>query len=194
MEKKPAYTRPPFEEAQKAWQALLSQRALPSDLVWIFDENLCFEKDEASPGGFRLGFQTIFTPPPPGAERIAYEHFSEFDAPLVWYRLGSSGGKSVCVLLCDPWFQNKTEAEGFTGRADWLMMFRPGPAQDLENVKDKQRWENRIVRERPLHELDFCMTLRGVHETLAHGRVLTAYERYALKLLHVWRHWLGDQH
>jgi hypothetical protein len=24
--------------------------------------------------------------------------------------------------------------------------------------------------------------------------VLTAYERYALKLLHVWRHWLGDHH
>ena len=30
-------------------------------------------------------------------------------------------------------------------------------------------------------------------EVLAHGRVLTAYEHYALTLLHVWRHWLGDQ-
>jgi hypothetical protein len=31
------------------------------------------------------------------------------------------------------------------------------------------------------------MTLRAIHETLAHGRVLTAYERYALKLLSSWR-------
>ena len=31
------------------------------------------------------------------------------------------------------------------------------------------------------------MTLRAVHETLAHGRVLTAYEHYALKLLDAWR-------
>jgi len=44
------------------------------------------------------------------------------------------------------------------------------------------------LRDRPLHDLDFCMTLRAIHETLAHGRVLTAYERYALKLLSSWRH------
>jgi hypothetical protein len=31
--------------------------------------------------------------------------------------------------------------------------------------------------------LDFCMTLQAVHETLAHGRVLTPYEQYALKIL-----------
>jgi hypothetical protein len=31
------------------------------------------------------------------------------------------------------------------------------------------------------------MTLRAVHETLAHGRVLSAYEHYALKLLHAWK-------
>jgi hypothetical protein len=37
------------------------------------------------------------------------------------------------------------------------------------------------------------MSLRAIHETLAHGRVLTSYERYALKLLHVWRRLLGEQ-
>jgi hypothetical protein len=71
-------------------------------------------------------------------------------------------------------------------------MFRPGPPGDIEEVKDRQRWEKRIVRDRSLQDLDFCMTLRAVHEMLAHGRVLTAYERYALKLLHVWRHFMGD--
>jgi len=193
MEKQPDNTLPPFEEAQRAWQALLSERKLPSELIWVFDENLCFEKDPASPGGFRLGFQTNFTPPPPEAEQVAYRHFSEANAPVVWYRLGTFRGKSVCVLLCDEWFRSKTEAEGFIKRPNSLLMFRPGSAGEVEEVTDKQRWENRILRERPLHDLDFCMTLRAVHETLAHGRVLTAYERYALKLLHVWRHWLGDQ-
>jgi hypothetical protein len=193
MEQKPEFTRPPFEEALKAWRTLLSSRGFPSELVWIFDENLCFEKDPGQ-AGVRLGFQTVFTPPPPDAESIAYGHFCEFDAPVVWYRLGSCQGRSLCVLLCDQWFQNKTDADGFVKRPEWLMMFRPGPPQEIEEVRDKQRWEKRIVRDRSLHELDFCMTLRAVHETLAHGRVLTAYERYALKLLHVWRHWLGDPH
>jgi len=192
MEKKPDFTRPSFEEALKAWRTLLSARGFPSDLLWIFDENLCFEKDSASPGGFRLGIQTAFTPPPPEAEQIAYDHFSEFDMPVVWYRLGSCRGKSVCVLLCDQWFQNKTEAEGFVKRPEWLMMFRPGALQEIEEVNDKQRWDKRVLRDRSLHELDFCMSLRAVHEMLAHGRVLTAYEHYALRLLHVWRHLLGD--
>jgi hypothetical protein len=31
------------------------------------------------------------------------------------------------------------------------------------------------------------MSLRAVHEMLAHGRVLTSYEHYALKLLGAWR-------
>lgn len=193
MEKQPDFSRPPFTEALTTWKQFLGARGLPSELTWVFDENLCFEKNPAGPGGVQLGFQTEFTPPPLEAERIAYEHFAESDAPLVWYRLGSCRGKSVCILLCDPWFEAKTEAEGFTTRPQWRMLFRPGPAQDIEEVKDKGRWENRLLRERPLADLSFGMTLRAVHETLAHGRVLTAYERYALRLLHVWRHWLGDR-
>lgn len=188
----PDSNRPPFEEALGSFVTLLKERSFPTQLVWVFDENLCFEKDPASSVGFRLGFQTALTPPPPEAERIAYEHFCEFDAPLVWYRLGSSRGKSVCVLLCDDWFQTKTQADGFVTRADWRMLFRPGPGQDIEEVTDRARWEKRLIRDRPLHDLDFCMSLRAIHETLAHGRVLSAYERYALKLLHVWRHWLGN--
>lgn len=193
MEKKTEFTRPPFDEACKSFLSLLKERNFPRELVWAFDENLCFEEAPAEPGGIRVAFQTAFSPPPPEAERIAYEHFSNFDAPLVWYRLGSCKGKSICALLCDPWFQHKSEAEGFILRPNWLMMFRPGAAAEIEEVADKSRWERRLVKGRPLQDLDFCMSLRAVHETLAHGRVLTAYERYALKLLHVWRHWLGSQ-
>lgn len=192
METQPDFTRPPFPEGLKAWKQFLADKGFPSDVIWLFDENLCFEKDASSPGGFRVGFQTAFTPVPPDAEQIAYDHFLEYDAPLVWYRLGSSKGRSICLLLCDPWFQSKTEADGFSPRARWHMFFRPGAAQELEEIENKSRWENRSLRDRPIQDLNFCMTLRAVHETLAHGRVLTAYERYALKLLHVWRHWLGS--
>ena len=76
-------------------------------------------------------------------------------------------------------------------RADWFMAFRTGPLQEIEEIKDKQRWLSRMVRDRPIHDLDFCMTLQAIHETLAHGRVLTAYERYALKLMHGWRKLVG---
>jgi hypothetical protein len=192
MQPAPTYTRPAFEDAIKAWKTLLTQRGLPAELLWIFDENLCFEQDPASPGGYRLGFQTAFTPPPPDADRIAYGYFAEFEAPLVFYRVGSARAKSVCLLLCDKWFENKREADGFVRRDDWLFLFRPGAAQELEEIADRQRWERRIVRRRPLHDLDFCMTLRAVHETLAHGRVLSAYEHSALKVLHLWRRLFGE--
>jgi hypothetical protein len=192
METKLRHARPTFETALAAWKAVLGQRGLPTELIWIFDENLCFEKDPARAEGFRLGFQTVFTPPPPKAERIAYEYFAEFDARLVFYRIGSAGGKSVCLALCDPWFESKTEADGFTRHDEWLISFRPGAQEEVEEVKDEARWKNRLLRERPLHDLDFCMSLRAIHERLAHGRVLSTYERSALRVLHLWRRVFGE--
>jgi hypothetical protein len=193
MEAKREYTRPAFETVLHAWKGLLQERALPPDLLWVFEENLCFEPDPARPEGFRLGFQTTFTPPPLNAESVAYDYFSEFDAPLVFYRLGSAGGKSVCIMLCDPWFAGRRERDGFVQRPDWLIAFRPGEAVEVEEIKDKGRWKHRLVRNRPLHDLDFSMTLQAVHECLAHGRVLSTYERYALKLLHIWHRALGQK-
>jgi hypothetical protein len=183
--------RPPFEEALGAWKGLLHQGCLPTDLIWIFDENLCFEPDPSSPTGFRLGFQTRFTPPPPEAEQIAYDYFSEFKARLVFYRIGTYRGKSVCLLLCDEWFESGAPASGLIRRDEWLISFRPGPVAEIEEIVDESRWKARIVRDLPLHDLDFCMGLRSVQELMAHGRVLSAYERYALKLLHVWHRLLG---
>jgi hypothetical protein len=193
MEHKASYKRPDFSEALKSWKALLTLNSLPADLIWVFDENLCFEKEPNQPGGFRLGFQTAFTPPPTEAARIAYEYFGEFPAPLVFYRVGSARGKSVCLLLCDKWFENKREADGFSRREDWGVLYYPGQTVELEEITDRQRWEKRILRERPLHDLDFCMTLRAVHETLAHGRVLSTYERSALRVLHIWRRMFGER-
>ncbi|SPE62672.1 hypothetical protein SBV1_870013 [Verrucomicrobia bacterium] len=191
MENHPKFKRPPFDNAFTAWKTVLAERGLPTDCLWAFDENLCFEKDPASPGGFKLGFQTQFTPPPPEAERIAYDEFGETNARLVFYRIGSAGGKSVCLLLCDDWFEPKGQADGFLRRDEWGISFRLGTPGDIEEVHERARWEQRIVRDRPLHDLDFCMSLRAIHEYLAHGRVLTAYERYALRFLHAWHRLLG---
>ena len=187
MEPKPTYARPAFEDALAAWKKLLALKGLSPELIWIFDENLCFERDPSDSNGFRLGFQMSFTPPPTEAERIAYEYFAEFDAPVVFYRVGSAGGKSVCLVLCDRWFESRMEADGFVAKREWLMSFFPGPSVEIPEIADKERWKNRIVRDRPLHDLDFCMTLRSIHEWLAHGRVLSTYERSALKVLHLWR-------
>jgi len=179
----PQFARPPFNEALNEWKTILNQRHLPTDIVWIYDENLCFEKDAKTKDGFKLGFQTQITPPPAEAENITFDHFCEFEARLVFYRIGSSGGKSVCLILCDEWFESKSESEGFIRRDPWLMSFHPGDANNLEEITDEQRWKQRILRDRPLHDLDFCMSLQAIHETLAHGRVLTPYEQFALKVL-----------
>ena len=186
----PRIVRPTFGESLNAWKAALAQRGLPTESIWIFDENLCFEPDTDGKGNFKLGFQTRFTPPPLQAEQIAYHHFCEFELPVVFYRIGTWAGKSICLLLCDSWFQSKGEKEGFIRRDDWLMAFRLGGPESIEEITDEERWKGRLIRNRPLHDLDFCMTLRGIHEILAHGRVLTSYERYALKFLDTWRHWL----
>ena len=189
----PQFSRPTYSDALNTWKKLLADRKFPTDLVWVFDEHLCFEKD-AGKDGYKLGYQTKITPPPPDAERVAFSYFSDFESRVIFYRIGSSAGKSICVVLCDPWFENKGEKEGYTKRDDWLMSFYPGAATEVEEITDEQRWRQRILRERPLHDLDFCMTLRSVHEILAHGRVLTAYEHYALRFLGAWRRLLGEQH
>jgi hypothetical protein len=187
----PEFTRPSFAEALNDWTELLRARGCPTDLIWIFDENLCFERQPGSAGGIRVAYQTALTPPPADAAQIAFDYFCDFDARLVLYRLGSSHGRSVCVLLCDKWFEKKGEAEGFVRRDNWRISFRPGGLDETEEINDRERWNRRLLRDRPLHDLDFCMTLKGLHEILAHDRVLTTYERYALKFLHAWRRLLG---
>ncbi len=187
MVKTPKFARPTFNAALDAWRRLLAERRFPTDLLWIFDENLCFESRSDQPGGFKPGYQLQFTPPPPDAERIAFDYFCEFEAPLIFYRIGTSRGKSICLLLCDEWFEAKAAPDGFVRRDDWLISFYPGDPDEIEEVTDEARWKRRIVRDRPLHDLDFCMTLRAIHEMLAHGRVLTSYEHYALKFLHAWK-------
>jgi hypothetical protein len=183
MENTHRYQRPPFEDALAAWKDLLKQRGLSTDLLWILEENLCFEKDPRSPARVKLGFQTQFTPQPSDAAKVTYHHFAELDARLVFYRLGANAGRSICLLLCDAWFEPKTEADGYIRRDEWLVSFFPGANEQVEEVTDAKRWQDRVVRGRPLSAVDFCMTLAALRELKAHGRVLTPDERFGLKIL-----------
>lgn len=183
MESIRRYQRPPFEDALAAWKTLLTRHSLSTDLLWILEENLCFEKDPGTPARVKLGFQTQFTPQPADAPKLTYHHFAELDARLVFYRLGANAGRSVCLLLCDPWFEPKNDKDGYIRRDDWLVSFFPGANEQLEEITDPKRWQNRVVRGRPLSAVDFCMTLAALRELKAHGRVLTPDERFGLKIL-----------
>jgi len=176
-------SRPALNDALTAWKKLLAARQLATELLWIFEENLCFEKKPEVPGGVHIGFQTRFSPVPQESLDIAYEHFCESNARIVFYRLGESKGRSVCILLGDEWFNEKQESDGFVKRDDWGISFHAGQQIEIEEVTDMRRWIRRIRRERPLHDVDFCMTLAAVDEIQIHGRVLTAGERYSEAML-----------
>jgi hypothetical protein len=192
MESETKFVRPPVTEALAAWKNLLAERGFATDLTWIFEENLCVERQRSEPGGFRFGFQTRFTPPPADALEIAFDHFSETGARLVFYRLGDVPGKSVCILLCDPWFENKRDAEGYLRRDDWKMSFHPGHKDAIEEVTDLARWLRRVKRNRAFHDLDFCMALATIDEIKIYGRPLLPYERFAQTMLNRLRRVLGQ--
>jgi hypothetical protein len=192
MESEAKFTRPSLAEVLDAWKNVLAGRGFETDITWIFEENLCFEKSKAEPGGFHFGFQTKFTPPPEDALEIAFDHFSDSGARMVFYRLGDVPGKSVCLVLCDPWFEDKSDAEGFLRRDEWKISFFPGQGDGIEEVTDLARWLRRVKRDRAFHDLDFCMALATVDEIKIYGRPLAPYERFAQTMLNRLRRVLGQ--
>jgi hypothetical protein len=175
---KQTITRPPLDAALAAWQESLARHGLPAEPLWIFSENLCIEPSHATPGSFRFGFQTKFTPPDHDALEIAYDHFCGTDARIVFYRLGSAPNKSVCILLCDPWFEEKTSLDGFERRD--------------EEVTELTRWVRRVKHDRAFHDFDFGMALETIDEIKFHGRPLLPYERMAQRMLNRLRRMLGQ--
>jgi hypothetical protein len=171
------------------WQKHLLASGHPASCEWILDENLVFEKDGQAPSGVRLAFQTRFTPRPADLAQVTYDFFADFEARIVFYRVGSCHGKSICLLLCDPTFETRGDADGFLRRDDWAVSFYPGGEQNIEEVTDAQRWKNRLVSGRPLSDVDFCMPLAVLRELEVHGRPLTPYERFGVKLVDAWQRW-----
>jgi hypothetical protein len=187
-----SFNRPKLNEALDAWKKLLAAKGLGTELRWIFEENLCFEKSRAAQGGFHLGFQTKFASPAEDALDIAFDHFCESDRRIVFYRLGDNLGKSICILLCDPWFENKGEADGFLRHDEWRVSFHPGQMDEIEEIAELGRWLRRVKHGRAFHDLDFCMTLAAIEEIKTHGRVLMPYERFASTMLNRLRRFLGQ--
>src|SRR5271170_707665 len=186
------FTRPTLPTALAAWKENLASRGLPAEQLWIFAENLCIEPSRTTPGSFSIGFQTKFSPPDADALEIAYDHFSESPARIVFYRLGSAGNKSVCILLCDPWFEEKNTRDGYERRDDWKISFRPGHAGEIEEVTDLKRWVRRVKRDRAFHDFDFSMALETIDEIKIHGRTLMPYERISQRMLNRLRTILGQ--
>jgi hypothetical protein len=184
--------RPSLAEALDAWKQLLAERGFATDIIWLFEENLCFERLNIEPGGFHFGFQTKFTSPSADALEIAFDHFAETDARMVFYRLGDVPGKSVCILLCDPWFENKGAPDGYLRRDDWKMSFHAGHADGIEEITDLTRWLRRVKRDRALHDFDFCMALATIDEIKIYGRPLAPYERFAESMVSRLRRVLGN--
>ena len=190
--KKHNFIRPPLNEALEAWQGCLTAHSLPAESLWIFSENLCIERSHTTPGSFHVGFQTKFTPPDDDALDIAYDQFCETNARIVFYRLGSAAGKSVCMLLCDSWFEERSARDGFERRNEWKISFRPGHAGDIEEVTDLTRWVRRVRRDRAFHDFDFGMALETIDDIKIHGRPLLPYERMAQRMLNRLRRMLGE--
>src|SRR5882724_1530363 len=173
----PPFERPALDEALETWKKILAERNFSTDLVWLFEENLCFEKSKSSQGGLQTSFQLQFTPPPDDALDIAFDHFCESDSRIIFYRLGNCGNKSICILLCDAWFE--AESEMFVHRNEWKISFHPGLDDEIEEVKDLSRWLKRLKHGRAFHDLDFCMSLATIDEIKIYGRSLESYERFA---------------
>jgi len=158
----------------------------------LFEENLCLEKSHVARGQFHFAFQTRFTPPPEDALDIAYDYFSRTKGRLVFYRAGVNRGRSVCLLLCDSWFDGKGESEGYVRRDEWHMSFHPALNEEIEEIADLSRWLRRTRRHHRLHDLDFCMTLATVEEIKTCGRPLAPYERFAQTMFNRLRRFLGQ--
>jgi hypothetical protein len=187
-----SFIRPSLEQALTAWQECLAGHSLPEKTLWIFSENLCIEHSRATPGSFRFGFQTKFTPPPVDALEIAYDNFSETHTRMVFYRIGSCPRASVCILLCDAWFEEKGARDGFVRHDEWGISFYPGHAGEIDEVTDLTRWLRRVKRDRAFHDFDFAMSLETLDELQTHGRALLPYERFAQKMVDRLRRVLGQ--
>ena len=183
------YQRPTFEVALTEWRRLLGAAGFETDCEWILDENLVFEKDAAAPGGVKLSYQTQFTLRPADLAQASYDFFTDYESRLVFYRLGSAHGKSVCLLLCDPVFETRGPNEGFIRRDDWLVSFYPGDKDVIEEITDAQRWKGRMTSGRPLSDVDFCLPVAVLRELEIHGRALTPGERFGVKVFDAWQRW-----
>ena len=161
---------------------MLAERGIARRTRSGFSRKTCASNARApTHGSFRFGFQTKFTPPPEDALEIAYDHFFETDARIVFYRLGAVPGKSVCILLVRPTgLRKKIRRDGYVRRDEWKISFYPGHAGDIEEVTDLTRWVRRVQPRPRVSRFGFLHGARNHRRNAKlHGRPLLPYERFA---------------
>jgi len=100
-----------FAEALKAWQNhCLPNAAFRPDCVWIFDENLCFERDPARAGEFQARIPDTVHSPRLTRRRLLNEHFCGIASRLVFYRIGNVARGIRLSGALRPWFEPKGES------------------------------------------------------------------------------------
>ena len=97
-----------------------------------------------------------------------------------------------CILLCDPWLDKRSTAEGFVVRPEWRVSFRAGKPGDIEEVTELTRWVRRAKGGRDFQDFDFGMSLATIDEIRLHGRPLLPFERMADKMIGNLRRKLGQ--
>ena len=75
-----------------SWEAISN---VPSYSAWLLGSDIWRETDPQNPG--KAFLQDVYTG-------------FKTDVRLVFYRLGTSRGRSVCMLLCDEWLESKTDS------------------------------------------------------------------------------------
>ena len=167
---------PPFDEALSAWTSFLAEQGLPTELSWVFDENVVRVPVEGTLY-FTPSFQVELDAPQPEYARIAYEYFAATPWPVVFRAVGTSASKCLCMILCDDWFEGDDEDLGVRYRKPWHMYFDAGSGEEVGEVRDRGAWRRLKARTQALSDLDFGMTLQAVRELQQHGRILPPWQR-----------------
>ena len=176
MDEQPDVTRPSFDEAVRAWTSFLSEQGLPTELLWVFDENVVRIPVEGTLH-FTPSFQVELDAPRPEYARIAYEYFVDSQWPMVFRAVGTNASKSLCMILCDDWFEGDDEDLGVSYRKPRHMYFDAGSGEGVAEVRDRGAWRRLKARTQALSNLDFGMTLQAVRELEQHGRILPPWQR-----------------
>ena len=94
--------------------------------------------------------------------------------------------------MCDDWFAERDERDGFKRRDDWGISFYPGVSGEIEEIADLTRWVRRVKRNYAFRDFDFAMSLATIDEIKIHGRTLQPYERFADTMLNRLRRMMGN--
>ena len=178
MESETKFSRPPVTEALAAWK-------ISAERGFATGHHLDFRGEPLrGMAAHRAGRFPLRLPDPVHAAAvdaldIAFDHFSETGARLVFYRLGDGPGIPSAFCCATRGLKTKAMPMVFSAATNGKCPFIPATTDAIEEVTDLTRWLRRVKRDRAFHDLDFCMALATIDEIKIYGRPLLPYERFA---------------